>query len=246
MRILDEAKSRAIILRLLGGVAVKYHSPSASYRALERHYSDLDFFGIGKQGSALRRLFEDLGYEPNQRFNALQGETRLIFEGTAQQRRVDIFLDVFHMCHTLHIGKRLTLDDYTIPITDLLLTKLQIVEINEKDVRDIIAILYDHEVVDAPLQEDKEKIDGNYVAGLCSDDWGLCHTITCTLKRIPGFVSQYDIASEELAIVDNRIAQLLKLVEDVQKSLKWKLRAAVGERARWYDLPEAPVKTQQV
>ncbi len=85
-------------------------------------------------------FFEDLGYEPNQRFNALQGETRLIFDDIAHQRRVD-FLDVFHMCHTLHIGKRLSLDDYTIPITDLLLTKLQIVEINKKDVQDVIAIL---------------------------------------------------------------------------------------------------------
>ncbi len=157
LRILEEAKSRAITLRLLGGVAVKYHCPSASLRTLQCYYPDLDFFGTGEQGQSIRKLFRDLGYKPNQRFNALQGETRLIFEDPESERRVDIFLDVFHMCHTLHIGKRLALDDYTIPITDLLLTKLQIVEINEKDVRDIIAILRDHEVVASPPKATKRR-----------------------------------------------------------------------------------------
>ncbi len=242
---MDEARSRDIVLRLLGGLAVKYHCPSASHRALERYYPDLDFFGTTKQGQLTRKLFGDLGYQPNQRFNALQGETRLIFEGATDQRRIDIFLDVFHMCHTLQIGRRLTLDDYTIPISDLLLTKLQIVEINEKDVRDTIAILQDHEVADSPLEADKEKIDANYVGGLCSGDWGLCHTITLTLKKIPGFMSQYDLLPEEKATVERRIVHLLKFIDHVPKSLKWKLRAAVGEKVRWYDLPEIPVRTQQ-
>ena len=145
-RILDEAKGRGIILRLFGGVAVKYHCPSATHRSLQRSYPDLDFFGRGKQGREIRKLFLDLGYEPNQRFNALHGVTRLIFEDAKNQRVVDIFLDVFRMCHTLHLGDRLSLDDYTIPISDLLLTKLQVVEINEKDIRDLIVILKDHDV----------------------------------------------------------------------------------------------------
>ncbi len=242
---MDEARSRDIVLRLLGGLAVKYHCPSASHRALQRYYPDLDFFGTGKQSQPIRKLFRDLGYQPNQRFNALQGETRLMFEDAANQRRVDIFLDVFHMCHTLHIGKRLTVDDYTIPISDLLLTKLQILEINEKDVRDIIAILQDHDVVDSPPKGDKERIDGTYIGGLCSVDWGLCHTITLTLRKIPGFTSQYDLLPEERATVESRIVHLLKVIDHVPKSLKWKLRAAVGEKVRWHDLPEIPVRTQQ-
>src|SRR5690242_19216847 len=134
-RLLDEARQRGIILRLFGGLAVKYHCPSATHRALLRSYPDLDFFGKGKQGREIRKLFADLGYEPNQRSNALHGATRLIFEDSTNQRIADIFLDVFKMCHTLHIGERLTLDEYTISISDLLLTKLQVVEINEKDVR---------------------------------------------------------------------------------------------------------------
>jgi len=190
-RILDEARNRGIILRLFGGVAVKYHCPSATHRSLQRSYPDLDFFGRGKQGREIRKLFLDLGYEPNQRFNALHGATRLIFEDAKNQRVVDLFLDVFRMCHTLHFGDRLTLDDNTITISDLLLTKLQVVEINEKDIRDLIAILKDHDVVDHAASGDKEVIDAGYISSLCADDWGLCKTISLTLRKLLTFLQKY-------------------------------------------------------
>jgi len=245
-RILDEAKQRGIILRLFGGVAVKYHCPSAAHRSLQRSYPDLDFFGRGKQGREIRKLFLDLGYEPNQRFNALHGATRLIFEDGKNQRVVDIFLDVFRMCHILHLGDRLTLNDYTIPISDLLLTKLQVVETNEKDIRDLIAILKDHDVIDHIASGDKEVIDTGYIASLCADDWGLCKTISLTLKKLLTFLPKYELEPEAKQILEARISKLLNAIDTVPKSLKWKLRDKVGERKRWYDLPEIPIRTQSV
>jgi hypothetical protein len=245
-RILDEAKQRGIVLRLFGGVAVKYHCPSASHRSLQRSYPDLDFFGRGKQGRDIRKLFADLGYEPNQRFNALHGVTRLIFEDEKNQRVVDIFLDIFKMCHTLHLGQRLTLDDYTIPISDLLLTKLQVVEINEKDIRDLIAILRDHDVVDQARQGDKEVIDAAYISSLCAEDWGLDKTISSTLKKLLTFLPKYELESEAKQILEGRINKLLQSIEAAPKSFKWKLRDKVGEKKRWYDLPEVPIRTQSV
>ena len=245
-RVLDEAKERGIILRLFGGVAVKYHCPSATHRSLQRSYPDLDFFGRGKQGREVRKLFTDLGYEPNQRFNALHGATRLIYEDGKSQRVVDIFLDVFRMCHTLHLGDRLTLDDYTIPISDLLLTKLQVVETNEKDIRDLIAILKDHDVIDHIASGDKEVIDTGYISTLCADDWGLCKTISLTLKKLLTFLPKYELQPEANQVLEARISKLLHAIETVPKSLKWKLRDKVGERKRWYDLPEIPIRTQSV
>lgn len=245
-RVLDEAKKRGLTLRLFGGVAVKYHCPSASHRALQRSYPDLDFFGTGKQGRPIRKLFTDLGYQPNQRFNALHGDTRLIFDDPVNQRTADIFLDVFKMCHTLHIGKRLELDDYTIPISDLLLTKLQVVEINEKDVRDLIAILQDHEVFRNISPGEREKIDADYISSLCAEEWGLCTTITLTLKKIPGFFPKYELTEQEMSIVTERIGALLEAIDSAPKGLKWRLRAKVGEKKRWYDLPEIPIRTQQI
>ena len=245
-RVLDEAKQRGIILRLFGGVAVKYHCPSATHRSLQRSYPDLDFFGRGKQGREIRKLFLDLGYEPNQRFNALHGATRLIFEDAKNQRVVDIFLDVFRMCHTLHLGDRLSLDEYTIPISDLLLTKLQVVEINEKDIRDLIAILRDHDVTDQIAPGDREVIDAEYILCLCSEDWGLCKTISLTLKKVLSFLPKYELEPEAKQILESRINKVLQAIETAPKSLKWKLRDKVGEKKRWYDLPEVPIRTQAV
>ena len=242
-RILDEARSRGIVLRLFGGVAVKYHCPSASHRELQRNYPDLDFFGTQKQGRLIRKLLTDLGYEPNQRFNALHGETRLIYDDTANKRSVDVFLEIFKMCHVLPIGKRLILDEFTIPITDLLLTKLQIVEANEKDIRDLIAILSDHEAEMTIAPSQREVIDAGYIASLCSSDWGLQKTVTLTLNKIPAFLSRYELDPSSEHLIRARIEKLLRAIDEVPKSLKWKLRDAIGEKKRWYDLPEVPIRT---
>jgi hypothetical protein len=245
-RVVDEATSRGIVLRLFGGVAVRFHCPSATHRSLQRSYPDLDFFGTGKQSRMIKKLLLDLGYEPNQRFNALHGATRLIFEDSKNQRVVDIFLDVFKMCHTLYFGDRLTLDDYTLPISDLLLTKLQVVEINEKDVRDLIAILNDHDVIDQINSGDKEVIDAKYVLGLCADNWGLCKTISLTLGKVLTFLPKYEMEPEAKQMLESRINKLLHAIETVPKSFRWKLRDKVGEKKRWYDLPEVPIRTESV
>ncbi len=242
-RILDEAKARGIILRLFGGVAVKYHCPSASHRSLQRTYPDLDFFGTEKQGRLIKKLLSDLGYQPNQRFNALHGETRLIYDDPNNQRSIDVFLDIFKMCHKLHLGERLTLDDYTIPISDMLLTKLQIVEANEKDIRDLIAIVRDHSVQNSPSPTDKEAIDASYIAKLCSSEWGLEKTITLTLKKIASHLSKYDLDPETVRLVQERVNSLLRVIEKEPKTLKWRLRDKIGEKKRWYDLPEVPIRT---
>ncbi len=242
-RILDEAKARGIILRLFGGVAVKYHCPSASHRSLQRAYPDLDLFGTKKQGRLIRKLLSDLGYQPNQRFNALHGETRLIYDDPINQRTVDIFLDVFKMCHTFHFGERLALDDYTIPITDMLLTKLQIVEANEKDIRDLIAILRDHSVEASPSPANKEAIDAGYIGKLCSSEWGLEKTITLTLKKVTSQLPKYDQDQETVKQVEDRVKRLLEAIEKEPKTLKWRLRDRIGEKKRWYDLPEVPIRT---
>ncbi len=242
-RVLDEAKARGILLRLFGGVAIKYHCPSASHRSLQRAYPDLDFFGTKKQGRDIRRLLLDLGYQPNQRFNALHGDKRLIFEDPVNQRIVDVFLDVFKMCHTLEIGKRLQLDEYTIPISDLLLTKLQIVEVNEKDIRDLVAILQDHQVLASVPRGDTESIDAGYIAELCSGDWGLEKTVTLTLKKIPAFLSRYDLEEQAKKVIEERVDAIQRQIAGSQKSFKWKMRDRVGEKVRWYELPEVPIRT---
>ncbi|MFQ6001868.1 MAG: hypothetical protein ACE5LG_09425, partial [Anaerolineae bacterium] len=142
-RVIDAARERGVYLRVIGGLAVKLHCPSATHRELSRTYGDLDCVGYRSQREEISRLLEDLGYEPNRRFNALQGHRRLLFENPELGFDVDVFLDVFPMCHELNFLHRLELDEYTVPVADLLLSKLQVVQLNEKDIKDTYALIED-------------------------------------------------------------------------------------------------------
>ncbi len=199
--------------------------------------------GNKQQVPLIKKLLSDFGYLPNQRFNALHGGSRLMYADSTGRGSLDVFLDIFKMSHTLHLGERLTLDDYTISITDLLLTKLQIWEANEKDIKDLIAILRDHKVEGSIAQGEKETIDAGYVAKLCSNDWGLERTITLTLKKVTDHLSDYDSDREHVELVQDRAASLKQIIEKGSKTLRWKLRAKIGDRVRWYDLPEVPIRT---
>ena len=208
--------------------------PSTEHNGLKRKYLDLDFVGLSKQSGEIRKLFEEIGYEPRARFNALMGSKRLIFNDLLNNRRIDIFLDVFEMCHKFDFRNRLQLDSYTLPLADLLATKLQIVQINDKDFRDVVSLLIDHEIGD----RDGEVINGKYIAGLCSDDWGVYKTFTTNLSKILAAAETYGLGSSELVLVKSKTERLTKMIEDIPKTLGWKLRARVGERVPWYELPE--------
>ncbi len=233
-RVLDEAEQREITLRLFGGMAIYTRCSSAKRPPLERRYVDIDVMGYSKQSKNISKMFLDLGYSPRSKFNAMYGDRRLVFNDTEHQRRVDIFLDVFEMCHKFDLKDRLKLDGHTIPPADLLITKLQIVEINEKDLKDLTSILLDHEVADT----DGEKINGVYIAKLCANDWGIYKTLTMNLDKLSSLLPGFQLGDAE-GVVNSRIQTLKKKIEDEPKTFKWKMRARVGERAIWYNLPEA-------
>jgi hypothetical protein len=145
-RIVLAADEKKITLRLFGGIAFYFRCPSTRHRNLSRNYVDADFMGHAKQSREIKQLFEEFGYVPRDRFNAMQGYRRLIFNDIAHQRRVDVFLDVFEMCHKFNFKDRLEIDNQTITLADLLATKLQIVEINEKDLKDILSMFVYHDI----------------------------------------------------------------------------------------------------
>jgi len=233
-RIIDAARGRGVHLRLIGGLAVKFHCPSAEHRELSRTYGDLDCVGYRSQREKISRLLEDLGYEPNRRFNVLQGHRRLLFESPHLGFDVDVFLDVFPMCHQLNFLHRLELDEYTVPVADLFLSKLQVVELNEKDVKDTYALIEDHEIGET---DDREVIDSRRIARLCGDDWGWYKTITMNIEKVVALADDY-LGGEEKELITGRLRRLRQIIEEAPKSMKWKMRARVGEKARWYEIPE--------
>ena len=158
-----------------------------------------------------------------------------MFFDLPNERRVDIFLDYFDMCHKIDLKDRLTLEPLTLTMADLLATKLQIFKTNEKDFKDIIAILLDHEVTES---DEPDAINGKRLAELCSHDWGIYKTFTIVLDKTAIMLEKFDLPPKDKEVVNGRMTRISDLIEKEPKSMNWKMRARVGEKVRWYMLPD--------
>jgi Uncharacterised nucleotidyltransferase len=234
-RLLELAAAEGVPLRALGGVAIFLRAPQPLPDALARTYGDVDFVTAKGSSAAAQSLLRAAGYEPHVAFNALHGTERLLFFDEENERQVDVFVGGFKMSHEVAVADRLELEPDTLPLAELLVTKLQIAELNEKDVRDALALFHAH-----PVEErDGDAINSARVAGLCSKDWGLWRTLTGNLEACrDDYLPRYDLPEEEKARVREEMDALLDRIEREKKSRGWKLRARIGERKRWYALPE--------
>jgi hypothetical protein len=230
-RIAQAAQSRSIGIKLLGGAGINLHSQSASRPPLKRRYGDLDYVMPKRDRKTVLDFFPALGYEANERFNIMQGDRRLYFYDVEHERQVDVFIDVFRMSHVIDLRGRLDHDGPCVTPADLLLTKLQVFEVNHKDLVDLIALLLDHPI--ASKQQDA--IDGAYVARVASADWGMYRTLRGNIDKLRRTLGELDVDRE---LVGARLDELWTAVEAQPKPLRWKLRAQVGDRVRWYELPE--------
>jgi hypothetical protein len=235
-RILQAAGEQRVLLRVIGGMAVHLHCLQASrLPSLAREYGDLDFVTASPDDQRMRAFFESIGFTANARFNALQGANRMIFDCPDADWHIDIFINKFHMCHDIKFSHaRLEQDPLTIPLAELLLTKLQIVSINPKDVKDIAALLIEH-----PLGEtDRETIHvRSFLEPLCQD-WGFFTTVSSNLEKIPQLLDVLQAPEPEKQIVCEKLAELRKRMTAAPKTAGWKLRALVGKSMAWYEEPE--------
>ena len=232
-RLLARASQRGVPLRLLGGVAVKLRALEL-HPAFQRRYEDLDVVTAKRASGDVDRMLSEDGYEAHVAFNALHGGERMLFFDDPNERQVDVFVGAFAMCHKIPLAERLEVDPISVPLAELLLTKLQIAELNEKDVRDALALLHGHDVGDT----DGETVNSHRIVELCSADWGLWRTITGNLATVHDHLDAYGLHGDDKALVGGRIERLLERIESEPKSRAWRLRARIGERKRWYELPE--------
>lgn len=230
-RILREAEAAGVVLRAVGGVAIALRSPSVVELDPPRTYHDIDLAGRGGSSPAIGAFLTSLGYEAADRFNKLNGSERLLFHDPGG-RRIDVFIDRLRMCHTLELADRLAIDPMTLTPADLLLSKLQIVEITPRDIQDILALLSDH-----PLVEGRGGgIDIGRIRAVCTTDWAWWRTVTANLGALrdawlAGVSDRERVAAESAAV-------LLLDLEEAPKSAAWRARSWLGERKRWYELPE--------
>ncbi|MBO0770219.1 MAG: hypothetical protein J2P35_02050 [Actinobacteria bacterium] len=228
------AAAGGIAVRLIGGVAIWLRSSPAARAALGRDYPDIDVVAHRRQSRALRALLEEAGFEPERVFNATHGARRLLYHGPGGWQ-VDVFLDTFEMSHTLDLGARLEAEPETLAVAELLLTKLQIAEVNAKDLADTAMLLWDHEPADT---DGPGRFDLARLTGTCGADWGLYTTVTDNLRATAGALGALPAAAGDRERIAGRIEAMLAGLLAAPKTAGWRLRARVGRRMRWYQLPE--------
>jgi len=231
-RIMDAAKSEGVLLRLIGALAFHIHCPKFSYiqGMLGRTFTDIDLASYRKEGSKITALFTELGYQHDVRVNALFG-SRLIFEVKDGTRHCDVFLDKLEFCHDVVFQDRLEVDDPTVPLAELLLEKMQIVKLNEKDVIDTIMLLREHQIGGS----DDDTINVDHLARLTARDWGLWKTFTINLENVRKAAQAFDKLSEEdKKDVDSKITALRVRIDNEPKTRGWKIRSQIGEKRKWY------------
>lgn len=232
-RVIALADDRRLRARLIGGLAVLAHADAPMPATFDRTYGDIDLVVRRRDAKELQSLMREAGYAANVRFNALHGEKRLMFLDEANERRVDVFVGRFEMCHALDLDDRLPDAGTTIALADLLLTKLQVVELNVKDMYDALVILRDHPVEAGPGDE---LIDVTAIRDVCAGDWGWYTTVGDSLDKI--HTAAGDLVPGSEAIVRDRMDRIRDDLAQAKKSRRWKLRSAIGRRSAWYELPE--------
>jgi hypothetical protein len=231
--LVTKARERGIELRILGSLAYRLHCPAnlALFEQMERDLTDIDVAARGEQRKEIREFLGELGWVANQDMMVSAEGTRYLFTEPATGTVVDVFFDELYFCHPIPLRDRLHLDYPTITPTDLLLEKMQIVEINPKDVKDSLVLLLEHPI----SSNGKDAIDARYMAEVLASDWGFYYTATRNLERLRHNVADYGAFDPEQGeIVNRRIEELETAIEEEPKTSKWKLRARIGPRVKWY------------
>jgi hypothetical protein len=251
MDTIDAARAQGVQLRLTGGLAVRRYCTDLDF--MDREYSDIDFIGLSEQKKEIHSIFEALDYTENRHVTQATDAGQLQYiknealEGMKAEAQtpgasmtaayepplvdhIDIFLDVMRMDHDIDVSERLEIDDYAISPADAFIAKMQIGRINQKDIHDVIAL-----VKDVPLRDvdDDASLDLLHIAEVCSHDWGLYQDITTNIDIALAMVDDYGLTESQQDRVYARLAAIKESVESASKSIRWRLRATVGERVAW-------------
>lgn len=235
-RLTAAAANAHLGMRLMGGLAIWLVAPTARVAPFARAYADLDFAVRKADARAVTRFLESEGYVAERMFNSIHGAQRLNFAHQDGTWTIDVVIDELRMSHVVDLRGRLEPGPPTLDLADLLLTKLQVWEINEKDLGDLTCLLADRGLSDAG-KGDGEAIDLQRVLALTGADWGLCHTVERNLGKVADFAREKKPSGAPFDPAVQAEA-LLAAIAAGRKSVAWQLRSRIGERMRWYETPE--------
>jgi hypothetical protein len=233
LALVEKARAHGIEFRILGSLAYRLHCPASTalFDEMERDLTDVDLAASGRQRKDARAFLESEGYVVDRDLLVATEGSRYSFTDPGSGMVVDIFFDELYFCHPIPLRDRLHLDYPTITPTDLLLEKMQIVEINPKDIKDSLVLLLEHPIDSS----NADAIDASYVAKLLAADWGFYYTVTRNLEKLLHHVADYGALGERgWAVITGRVNELQQAIEEEPKTSRWKMRARIGPRKRWY------------
>ncbi|MCL5257040.1 MAG: hypothetical protein M1319_04485 [Chloroflexi bacterium] len=231
--LVEEAEVKGVKMRLLGSVAVRVHCANNVHLLdeMRRALTDIDFMAYKNQRDNIRNMLEQHGYVNDSNITMMAEGGRYYYEHPETKLGVDVFIDKLDYCHPIVFKGRLELDRPTIPLADIVLEKLQIVQINEKDFKDLCVLMLEHGFGNAS----KEQIDIRYICSLLSGDWGFYHTATTNLDKLKSFLPHFEALDEgKMVELTKAIDYMRCAIDDEPKSFGWKMRAKVGTGKRWY------------
>lgn len=235
LRLVHDAERHGIKLRILGSIAYRLICPDYLhlFEGMKRVLTDVDFAAEKQQNQEIREFLINKGYEPDEGVYMCSEGLRHIYLHPRTKLNVDVFADELFFCHRIPLRGRLDLESPTICTTDLLLEKMQIVEINLKDFKDTLVLLLAHPL--SHQEPGSRSIDTDYIVDIMRRDWGFYYTFTTNLQRVPDYLSEFpSISSEEGDVVRGRVQELLNRIEEAPKTMAWKVRAKIGTRKTWY------------
>jgi len=255
------AQSQGVYQRIMGSLAAYIHSMDkpeiiSTFKSLGRfgegkpNFTDLDLIAYSKQGRQVGQIFKQLGFKPDEMVNGFFGDRRLIFYSPTGAYHVDIFLNKLEFSHTVDFGEkpgagRLELDSPTITLTDLVLEKLQIHEINRKDLIDLIIVFLGHPVSSDGVNA-REAVDGDYILKILGDDWGFWYDSVANLNKVKSFaielMKEGKLTNEHVSTVNREIAKLVEMANSSSKTKRWEVRSKVGTKKPWYREVEEVVR----
>lgn len=239
LRIIRLADGAGLLVRLMGGLSFHARCPEWTAR-IERERRDIDLATRSKDRKTLTMIMESQGYNGDRHYNALYGHKQLYFVDQARGRPVDVLVDRLEMCHRFEFAERLVVDSPTVPLAEMLLSKLQIAQTNRKDILDALALLAEYPIGSG----DAGTISAARITSLTSTDWGWWRTVTGNLDKLR-LLFETEVQPGELDFrrpprfdVVAQLARLRAAIDAAPKSARWRIRAQVGERVQWFEEPE--------
>lgn len=232
-KIIDRAEEHGAPLRLIGALAFNLHCPQFNHihDKWGRVFTDTDFVARSEDGPTLIKVYRELGYRDDEMITTLYGEKRLVFDHPETGFHSDIFFDNLDFCHVLPLRDRLDIDNLTIPLAELFLEKMQIVQINKKDIVDTIMLIREHPVG----KNDEETINGPIIGCVLATDWGFWRTVTMNMEKVKATLEQTDLLEDvDKNDVREKLQQIQKYIDDTPKPLAWKIRSKIGDKIKWY------------